>query len=103
MDKFEQVTVLKAANIYYDGKVSSRVVQFQDGSRKTLGIMLPGQYEFSTDTQEVMEIVSGQLRVLLPDATEWLEIDGAGEFTVPAGTTFKLDIRTVTDYCCSYA
>lgn len=102
MSQFENVTAVKKANIYFDGKVTSRTVIFADGTKKTLGIMLPGEYEFGTDTKEIMEIQAGELKVLLPGAGEWLEINGTGEFTVPAGAKFKLDVRTVTDYCCSY-
>jgi uncharacterized protein YaiE (UPF0345 family) len=102
MSQFEQVTVVKKANIYFDGKVTSRVVMFADGTKKTLGIMLPGQYEFGTDTVEIMEILAGDLSVQLPGSEEWIVISGTGEFTVPANVKFKLDVRVVTDYCCSY-
>ncbi|MVO98700.1 pyrimidine/purine nucleoside phosphorylase [Paenibacillus lutrae] len=102
MSKFENVTVIKQANVYFDGKVTSRAVIFGDGTKKTLGIMLPGEYEFGTDAKEIMEILAGDLRVLLPGSSEWIEIQGQGEFTVPANAKFKLEIRTVTDYCCSY-
>src|SRR6478672_11076645 len=98
MSQFENVTVIKKANSYFDGKVTSRTVLFADGTRKTLGIMLPGQYEFGTDAKEVMEILAGQLKVLLPGKTEWMEINGMGVFTVPANAKFKLDVTTVTDY-----
>ncbi|MEX2416445.1 MAG: pyrimidine/purine nucleoside phosphorylase [Paenibacillaceae bacterium] len=102
MSQFEQVTVVKKANVYFDGKVTSRTVIFADGSRKTLGIMLPGQYEFGTDAAEIMEILAGDLSVQLPGSEQWITIDGSGEFTVPANAKFKLDVRVVTDYCCSY-
>jgi uncharacterized protein YaiE (UPF0345 family) len=49
MSKFENVTVIKEANVYFDGRVTSRVLEFADGSKKTLGIMLPGEYEFGTE------------------------------------------------------
>ena len=49
MSEFANVTVAKAANIYFYGHVTSRAVTFADGSVKTLGIMLPGEYEFGTD------------------------------------------------------
>lgn len=65
-DKFENVTILKKANIYFDGKVTSRKVLFADGTRKTLGFMLPGDYEFSTGAREVMELLNGAMDVLLP-------------------------------------
>ena len=72
MSEFKGVTVVKKANIYFDGKVTSRTVIFADGSKKTLGIMLPGEYEFSTGKKELMEIMSGEMEVLLPgeDALE---------------------------------
>lgn len=103
MSQFTNVTVVKKANIYFDGKVTSRTVLFPDGTKKTLGIMLPGEYEFGTDTKEIMEILSGELRVLLPGETEWKQISGSGEFVVPARAKFRLDVRATTDYCCSYA
>lgn len=102
MSQFENVTVVKAANVYFDGKVTSRTVVFADGTKKTLGIMLPGDYEFGTDTEELMEILAGELEVLLPGQSEWLSIKGTGEFTVPANQRFKLQVKTVADYCCSY-
>ncbi|MCR8843997.1 pyrimidine/purine nucleoside phosphorylase [Paenibacillus sp. SC116] len=102
MVQFEQVTVVKAANIYFDGKVTSRTVLFGDGTKKTLGIMMPGEYEFGTDVEELMEITSGRLDVLLPGSDEWIHIDGTGAFTVPAHASFKLVVHVVTDYCCSY-
>ncbi|WP_046225523.1 pyrimidine/purine nucleoside phosphorylase [Paenibacillus dauci] len=103
MSQFEQVTVIKEANIYYEGKVTSRIVLLPDGSKVTLGIMMPGSYEFGTDQHETMEILSGQLSVQLPGSEEWLHIDGQSTFEVPANTRFKLEIKTVTDYCCSYS
>lgn len=53
MSEFQNVTIVKAAHIYYDGKVSSRALTFADGSHKTLGIMLPGTYRFSTAAAEI--------------------------------------------------
>jgi uncharacterized protein YaiE (UPF0345 family) len=59
------------ANVYFDGKVVSRSVLFPDGSKKTLGIMQPGEYEFSTGDKEIMEIMSGDLDVSLTGANSW--------------------------------
>ena len=57
MSRFDNVSVVREANIYFDGQVTSRSVDFPDGSRKTLGIMLPGEYEFNTDDKELMEVI----------------------------------------------
>lgn len=101
MPQFENVSVVKQANIYFDGNVTSRSVVFQDGTIKTLGIMLPGEYEFITEDKEHMEIMSGSLEVLLP-GYEWQSIKGGESFEVPANSKFQLKISEITDYCCSF-
>lgn len=102
MSQFESVTVVKKANIYFDGKVTSRTVLFADGEKKTLGIMLPGDYEFGTADREIMEILAGELDVKLPGSDAWQTITGGQSFEVPANAKFQLQVKTVTDYCCSY-
>jgi uncharacterized protein YaiE (UPF0345 family) len=102
MSEFNNVTVVKEANVYFDGKVTSRAVIFEDGTKKTLGIMLPGEYEFGTEAAEIMEILAGDLDVLLPGNDDWQTISGGQSFDVPANSSFSLKIKTVTDYCCSY-
>jgi len=101
MSEFKNVTVIKAANIYYDGKVSSRTVKFEDGTIKSLGIMLPGEYTFGTNEAEIMEILSGELDIKLPNE-EWKTLNTPETFNVPANSSFDLKIKSVTDYCCSY-
>ncbi|WP_305908531.1 pyrimidine/purine nucleoside phosphorylase [Methylomarinum sp. Ch1-1] len=102
MSEFHNVTVVKKANVYFDGKVSSRTLQFADGSIKTLGFMLPGEYTFGTADEELMEIIEGELLFLLPDAGDWQAVKGGESFNVPANIQFKVKIQTPTDYCCSY-
>jgi len=102
MSEFNNVTVTKKANIYFDGKVTSRTIHFADGSSKTLGIMLPGEYEFNTADKEIMEIMGGNLEVQLPDSDGWQTISGGESFEAPANSSFTLKIKTITDYCCSF-
>lgn len=101
MDLFENVSVTRKANVYFNGQVTSRTVSFQDGSKKTLGIMLPGEYEFKTDAKELMEITSGKMEVLLPDG-HWQTIGGGESFEVPANSSFQLKVSEISDYCCSF-
>lgn len=102
MDTFDKVTIVKKANIYFDGKVTSRTVLLQDGSKKSLGVMLPGEYEFATAEKELMEILTGKLTVLLPHKTDWETFSEGESFEVEANNRFKLIVREVTDYCCTY-
>ncbi len=102
MNAFQNVTVIKNANIYYDGAVTSREVRFADGDMKTLGIMMPGDYHFGTEKKEIMEILAGSVDIRLPGETEWREINAGDTFEVPANSGFDIKVKTVTDYCCSY-
>jgi len=102
MSQFTNVTIVKAANIYFDGKVTSRSILFSDGSKKTLGVMLPGEYEFNTDQKEIIEIISGKLEVLLPGSEKWEWIEEGETFKVPAKSKFGLKVKNITDYCCSF-
>lgn len=102
MSQFENVTVVKKANVYFNGSVTSRTVLFADGTKKTLGIMMPGDYDFGTEAAEIMEILAGQLTVLLPGSVDWKTVSGGETFHVPANSRFQLKVTEVTDYCCSY-
>lgn len=102
MSEFANVTVVKAANIYFDGKVTSRTVKFTDGTRKSLGIMMTGDYEFNTSEKELMEIMAGEVEIQLAGQETWQMIKGGESFEVAANSSFKIKVNTVTDYCCSY-
>jgi uncharacterized protein YaiE (UPF0345 family)/ADP-ribose pyrophosphatase YjhB (NUDIX family) len=102
MSEFNNVSIIKQANVYFDGKVTSRTVIFADGSKKTLGIMLPGAYVFNTADKEQMDIITGRLDVLLPGADSWQTVKGGESFIVPADSSFSLKVTELTDYCCSF-
>ena len=102
MSTFKNVEISKEANIYFDGKVTSRKVKFRDGVVKTLGIMMPGSFEFGTEQNELMEITAGEMNVLLAGKTDWQTIQGGESFEVPANSSFKLEVKSIVDFCCSY-
>lgn len=102
MQEFKNVTIIKKANVYFEGKVTSRTVFFQNGEKKTLGIMMPGEYEFSTGVAEIMEVLGGSMDVKLPGASDYKTFNTGDSFQVPANSSFKLILHVVADYCCSY-
>jgi uncharacterized protein YaiE (UPF0345 family) len=102
MAEFSNVTVVKQANVYFDGKVTSRTLRFTDGSVKTLGFMQPGEYEFNTAAPEMIELLSGELEVLLPGTTRWKVVQGGESFDVPGESAFTVRVASPTDYCCSF-
>ena len=102
MDKYKNIDVDKLANIYFKGKVISRNIFLKDGSRKTLGVMLPGKYEFNTEARELMEIMSGKLNLKLQNDEEWKLINDGMEFNIPKNSSFKVEVLELVNYTCSY-
>jgi uncharacterized protein YaiE (UPF0345 family) len=101
MSEFNNVTIVKQANVYFDGKVNSRTIRFADGSLKTLGFMQPGEYTFNTADPELMEILAGELVVTLPDG-ESKTVKSGESFNVPANAQFTMQVIAASDYCCSF-
>ena len=101
MAEFNNVSIAKAANILFEGNITSRTIVFEDGSRKTLGIMLAGEYELNTVHKEIIDIQRGVLEVMLP-AQDWVKYEGPASFEVPANSKFKLRVHSLVDYCCSF-
>lgn len=101
-EKFEGVNVVKAANVYFDGNVSSRTVEFSDGTTRTLGLMLPGEYTFGTDKPELMEITAGKVSYCLAGESTWHDVAAGESFNVPGQSSFQIRVAEVTDYICSF-
>lgn len=100
--EFKNVTVLKKANVYFEGKVTSRTVLFENGIKKTLGFMLSGEYEFNTDAAETMEILGGEMDICLAGETSYVTYKEGESFYVPKNSSFKIIVKKFSDYCCSY-
>ncbi|GHT91004.1 UPF0345 protein [Betaproteobacteria bacterium] len=102
-DSFDNVSVLKAGNVYFDGKCVSHTVLFADGSKKTIGVILPSTLTFNTGAPEVMETVAGACRVRLQGETEWKSY-GAGEsFNAPGNSSFDIEVSGEPyHYVCYY-
>ena len=102
MNEFQDVTVVKKANVYFDGGVTSGTIRFPGGETKTLGIIQPGEYSFDTDKKEIMDIQAGDVEVLLPEESEWRRFSAGETFEVKANSVFRIRALSLTDYCCSF-
>src|SRR3546814_6244288 len=71
--QFDQVSVLKKANVYFDGKCVSHTVVLADGTRKSVGVILPSTLNFGTAAPETMELLEGHCRVRLKGQDQRLE------------------------------
>lgn len=94
--------ITRKANIYHEGRVTSRTVITADGEMKSLGIMLPGTYRFSTEAAENIEILQGHCRVKLADAQSWEEFEAGESFAVPGNSHFEIEVVELLDYVCHY-
>lgn len=101
--EFENVSVITKANVYFDGKVTSRTVIFPDGSKKTLGFMQAGEYEFGTEAPELMEVLGGIMVIRLEGEEDWTTYNEGEAYNVPGNSKFYLRIpEGGADYCCAY-
>lgn len=101
--EFKNVTAVAKANVYFEGKVVSHTILLGDGSKKTLGLIYPGEFHFGTDAPERMDIVAGACRVRLDGTSEWLEFDSGTFFRVPGKSGFDISVATgIAEYVCSF-
>ena len=102
-EKFDGVSVATKANVYFDGKVVSHTVHFADGSKKTIGLIYPGSFTFSTGAPEVMEIVAGACRVRLKGESAWKDHGAGTSFAVPGNSAFDIAVESgIAEYVCSF-
>jgi hypothetical protein len=103
MIEFENVTAVAKANVYFDGKVVSHTLRFADGSKKTIGLIYPGQYHFGTDAPERMKVIAGSCRVKLDGSNEWNRYEAGTSFDVPGKSGFDISVESgIAEYVCSF-
>ncbi len=88
-------------NEYFDGTVKSIAFKQAEGEA-TVGVMAPGNYEFGTADREIMHVISGSLKVLLPGSTDWETFAAGDQFRIAANVKFKLEVSVDTAYLCEY-
>ena len=92
MSQFDNVSVAKQANVYFDGKCVSHTVQIDDGTKKSVGVILPASLTFNTGAPEIMETVAGSCRVLLKGENEWKTYGAGQSFKVPGNSSFQIEV-----------
>jgi uncharacterized protein YaiE (UPF0345 family) len=102
MSQFDNVAVIKKANVYFDGKCISHTIQFPDGTRKSVGVILPATLTFNTGVPEVMETVDGRCRVRIKGESDWQEYGPGQSFNVPGNSTFDIEALEPYHYVCHF-
>lgn len=102
-EQFDSVSVVCKANVYFDGKVVSHTVLFEDGSRKTLGLIYQGTYTFNTGAPERMDIIAGSCRAKIAGETDWTTYEAGSFFRIAGNSSFEIAVdEGITEYICSF-
>ena len=103
MSQFDNVSVVKKANVYFDGKCVSHSVVMADGVKKTVGVILPASLTFNTGAPEILEGVGGSCRVRLKDEADWKTYSAGESFNVPGNSSFEIACDEPYHYVCHFA
>ena len=102
MSQFDNVSVLKKANVYFDGKCVSHTVLLADGTRKSVGVILPSKLTFTTGAPEVMELIEGRCKVTLKGETAAKDYAGGQSFKVAGDSSFDIEVLEALHYVCHF-
>lgn len=102
MSQFDQVSVVKKANVYFDGKCVSHSIVLADGSKKSVGVILPSTLVFNTGAPEVMELIEGHCRVKLAGETSATEYHGGQSVKAPGNSSFEIETLETLHYVCHF-
>ena len=101
-EKIDGVSVATQANVYFDGKCVSHGLTLADGTKKSVGVVLPATLTFKTGAPEIMECVAGGCEYKRAGTNEWKKV-GAGErFSVPGNSSFDIRVGEAFHYICHY-
>ena len=103
MSQFDNVSVAKKANVFFDGKCVSHSVFLPDGTRKTVGVIMPGsKLTFNVSTPELMEITAGECQVKIAGEPEFQTYTAGKSFKVAANSSFEIHAKDEVNYVCSF-
>ena len=100
--KIDGVTVTTAANVYFDGKCVSHGITFPDGTKKSVGVVLPSTLTFNTGAPEIMECVAGSCEYKLKGTDTWVKSTAGTQFDVPGNSSFEIRVTEPYHYICHF-
>lgn len=96
------VSVTTKANVYFDGKCVSHGITFPDGTKKSVGVVLPATLTFNTGAPEIMECVAGSCEYKLDGSDAWVKSSAGERFNVPANSKFDIRVTDAYHYICHF-
>jgi uncharacterized protein YaiE (UPF0345 family) len=96
------VTVATQANVYFDGKCVSHGITLADGTKKSVGVVLPATLTFNTGAPEIMECVAGACEYKLAGTETWVRSQAGERFSVPGNSSFQIRVTEAYHYICHF-
>lgn len=103
-NQFDFVSVMKKPIVHYSGRSISHVLTMEDGTKKTIGVILPSEQPlvFETHVDENIEITSGNCLVKIGNDKEYKQYRTGESFKVLKNSIFKIQANEVIDYVCHF-
>jgi uncharacterized protein YaiE (UPF0345 family) len=101
-EQISNVSVATKANVYFDGKCVSHGITLADGTKKSVGVILPSTLTFSTGAPEVMECVAGGCEYKLAGSQAWLRSGPGEKFSIPGNSKFEIRVSDAYHYICHF-
>jgi uncharacterized protein YaiE (UPF0345 family) len=96
------VSVSTQASVYFDGKCVSHGITYPDGSKKSVGVVLPATLTFGTGAPEIMECVAGSCEYKLAGTEDWVKSSPGEKFSVPGNSKFDIRVTEAYHYICHF-
>ncbi|HCY16981.1 MAG: hypothetical protein A2Z93_11690 [Curvibacter sp. GWA2_64_110] len=100
--QFDNVSVATKANVYFDGKCVSHSITLADGTKKSVGVVLPATLTFNTGAPEIMECVAGSCEYKLKGTDAWVKSSAGEKFNVPGNSSFDIRVTEPYHYVCHF-
>jgi len=101
-EKIDGVSVTTKANVFFDGKCVSHAITYADGTKKSVGVILPATLTFNTGVPEIMECVAGFCEYKLDDSDTWVKSSAGEQFNVPGNSKFDIRVTEPYHYICHF-
>jgi purine/pyrimidine-nucleoside phosphorylase len=98
----DNVSVATQANVYFDGKCVSHSVTLADGSKKSVGVILPSTLTFNTGAPETMEGTGGSCEYKLAGSDVWVKSSSGEKFSIPGNSKFDIRVAEPYHYICHF-
>jgi uncharacterized protein YaiE (UPF0345 family) len=101
-EQYNGVSVATKANVYFDGKCVSHSITLADGTKKSVGVVLPATLTFNTGAPEIMECVAGSCEYKLKGSDAWVKSSAGEKFSVPGNSSFEIRVTEPYHYVCHF-